>query len=72
MIFVLFLEAKFREINTAYEVLGDENKRQIYDQKGKAGLEDQGNVTIKDLLTLLFGAGKFEECKKIFFFFLHF
>jgi len=32
-------EAKFKEINEAYQVLSDENKRRIYDQFGHAGLD---------------------------------
>lgn len=32
-------EAKFKEINEAYEVLSDDNKKQIYDQYGFAGLD---------------------------------
>lgn len=30
-------EAKFKEINEAYEVLSDEKKRQVYDQFGSMG-----------------------------------
>jgi molecular chaperone DnaJ len=33
-------EAKFKEINEAYEVLSDEKKRQIYDQYGHDGLNN--------------------------------
>lgn len=36
-------EAKFKEINAAYEVLSDESKRSIYDRYGKAGLEGGGS-----------------------------
>lgn len=31
-------EKRFKEISEAYEVLGDEKKRQVYDRYGKAGL----------------------------------
>lgn len=35
-------EEKFKAVANAYQVLSDKNKRQIYDQFGKAGLEGQG------------------------------
>jgi molecular chaperone DnaJ len=35
-------EAKFKEANEAYQVLSDDQKRQIYDQFGHAGLEGGG------------------------------
>jgi len=35
-------EEKFKEATEAYEVLADEQKRQIYDQYGHAGLEGMG------------------------------
>lgn len=34
-------EAKFKEISEAYEVLSDAEKRKMYDQYGKAGVEGQ-------------------------------
>lgn len=33
---------KFREVSEAYEVLGDENKRQMYDNYGQAAFENGG------------------------------
>ncbi len=35
-------EDKFKEVNEAYQVLSNEEKRGIYDRYGKAGLEGQG------------------------------
>lgn len=36
-------ESKFKEISEAYDVLGDEEKRQSYDQFGKAGMDQNFN-----------------------------
>jgi molecular chaperone DnaJ len=35
-------EAKFKELNEAYQILSDDEKRRIYDQFGHAGLEGGG------------------------------
>ncbi len=35
-------EANFKEVNEAYQVLSDDQKRQVYDQFGHAGLEGGG------------------------------
>ncbi|MDO4670088.1 MAG: molecular chaperone DnaJ [Aerococcus sp.] len=35
-------EAKYKEVNDAYEVLGDEQKRKQYDQFGSAGMNGNG------------------------------
>lgn len=37
-------ESKFKECNEAYQVLSDDQKRQIYDQFGHAGLEGGGGM----------------------------
>ncbi|MFW5702917.1 MAG: molecular chaperone DnaJ [Candidatus Dojkabacteria bacterium] len=37
-------EAEFREVQEAYEVLSDENKRKAYDQFGKAGVSGFGGA----------------------------
>jgi len=57
---------KFKEINEAYQVLGDEEKRAIYDRYGKAGLENQFGTggfsshdvdDIMDIFDSIFGGG---------------
>ncbi|KAL3313462.1 DnaJ subfamily B member 11 [Cichlidogyrus casuarinus] len=35
-------DTKFREINEAYEILNDDEKRKIYDRHGEEGLKDMG------------------------------
>ncbi|WP_120944042.1 molecular chaperone DnaJ [Helicobacter labacensis] len=42
-------EEKFKEINEAYGVLGDDQKRQIYDRYGKEGLQGRGGAGFSDL-----------------------
>ena len=34
---------KFHDINDAYEILQDDEKREIYDRHGEEGLKNQGN-----------------------------
>lgn len=58
-------EEKFKEINEAYQVLSDPDKRAAYDRYGKAGVSGMGNgfdysaVDLSDILGDLFGFGGF-------------
>ncbi|WOO81368.1 Mitochondrial protein import protein MAS5 [Vanrija pseudolonga] len=52
----------FKELTHAYEVLSDNNKRAVYDQAGKEGLENggpggMGGMDPQDLFSQLFGGG---------------
>lgn len=52
----------FKDLTHAYEVLSDSNKRAVYDQAGKAGLEGGGGMggggmDPQDLFSQLFGGG---------------
>jgi len=52
---------KFKEISSAYEILNDPQKRQIYDQYGEEGLEQGGagggGMAAEDLFAQFFGGG---------------
>lgn len=51
---------KFKEISAAYEVLTDPEKRKIYDQYGKEGLEqggEGGGHSAEDMFSQFFGGG---------------
>ncbi|MBX7489971.1 DnaJ C-terminal domain-containing protein [Helicobacter turcicus] len=59
-------EEKFKEINAAYEILSDENKRKQYDQFGDSMFGGQnfhdftrshGGVNLDDILSQIFGGG---------------
>ena len=54
-------ESKFKEINEAYSVLSDQQKRQTYDQYGHEGLNQGGfshtNVDPMDIFNQFFGGG---------------
>lgn len=51
---------KFKEITHAYEVLSDPEKRKIYDQYGKEGLEEGGGggSAAEDIFSMFFGGGR--------------
>lgn len=55
-------EEKFKEINAAYECLGDEKKRQMYDQVGHQGYTQGGrgggsHMSAEDIFASVFGGG---------------
>ena len=57
-------ELKFKGISEAYEVLSDPQKRTIYDERGKDGVQmaqNAGNVDIKMVFRLMFGGGAFDD-----------
>ncbi len=60
-------EAKFKEVNEAYSVLSDKDKRAKYDRFGKAGVDGQGfgggysagfeDIDLGDIFSSFFGGG---------------
>nr|GMD12110.1 DnaJ protein ERDJ3B-like [Ipomoea batatas] len=60
---------KFAEINNAYEVLSDSEKRNIYDRYGEEGLKQHAasgggrgaGMNIQDIFSSFFGGGSMEE-----------
>ena len=57
-------EDKFKEINEAYAILSDGDKRAAYDRYGHAGVNTQGmpdftNIDLSDILEGIFGFGGF-------------
>eukprot|EP01065_Artemidia_motanka_P027132 TRINITY_DN32365_c0_g1_i1.p2 TRINITY_DN32365_c0_g1~~TRINITY_DN32365_c0_g1_i1.p2 ORF type:complete len:408 (+),score=134.50 TRINITY_DN32365_c0_g1_i1:70-1293(+) len=56
-------DEKFKAVGQAYEVLSDPDKRKIYDEKGKKGLEDGGGgggdgMDATDIFAAFFGGGR--------------
>lgn len=54
-------ENKFKEVSAAFEILGDEKKRTIYDERGMAGLKEGGGGgdghSAFDIFDMFFGGG---------------
>ena len=52
-------EDKFKKISAAYEVLSDNDKRDVYDRNGLEGLEAGGGGDMSDIFSQFFGGGGF-------------
>jgi len=50
---------KFKKISEAYTILSDEEKRKLYDEMGKDGLNETGGIDPRDIFSHLFNGGGF-------------
>jgi len=57
-------EEKFKEVNRAWEILGNQEKRAIYDKHGVEGVERGGGGGETDIMSHLFGGGGRKGKKK--------
>jgi len=48
-------EEKFKIITSAYEILGDPEKREMYNQHGKQAFENEGMSSPEDVFSMFFG-----------------
>ena len=52
---------KFQHIGTAYQVLSDEQTRQIYDERGTEGVDNAPKMDAGSLYAMIFGSEAFES-----------
>ena len=56
-----YFTAQFKQIASAYEVLSDEKKREVYDKGGEDALKEKGGVPHEsafDIFDMFFGGGR--------------